>query len=304
MSIKVLITGSSGFIGSRLAIRCNDAGMNVIATSRKKEKKIESKIGFSIKKLNILQNTIIDQKIEADVILHTATANEIVSKDFTAGTNLTVVGTKNIFELAWKKGIRKIIYFSSVKIYGDEIFGELNEETPICCENSYALNHFMGEKVCQMFGKQYGIDVVILRLSNVYGIPDTDLINRPTLVPMCFTTEAKKNGKLKIKSSGLQKRNFISSNEVSNYCIELINNFPKGFNIINGISNFNLSIKEVVEMTSKIFYKKKSKKLKIEYLSNQPSKSNEFILKSKLHYITISEKESKKQFEKVIWSLI
>ena len=105
-------------------------------------------------------------------------------------------------------------------------------------------------------------------------------------------------------SSGLQKRNFISSNEVSDYCIELINHFPKGFNIINGTSNFNLSIKEVVEMTSKIFYKKKAKKLKIQYLSNQPSKSNEFILKSKLHYITISEKESKKQFEKVIWNLI
>ena len=303
MPLDVLITGSSGFIGSRLAIRCNEAGMNVIATSRTINKKIELDIGLPLKKLDVLSTDLQYQEIEAEVILHTATANEFVSKDFIAGINLSVIGTRNILELAVRQGIRKVIFFSTVQVYGTEMNGEISEKSSVCCESSYALNHFMGEEVCRMFALKHGIDVVILRPSNVYGVPDTQMINRPPLVPMSFVKEAKEEEKLKIRSSGLQRRNFISNDEVADYCIELLNNFPNGCEVINIVSNFTSSIKEVAEMTAKIFYQRMGKKLKIDFLSNEPLQSNNFILKTKLDSLKPTVKESKKKFEEIIWKL-
>ena len=131
MSINVLITGSSGFIGSRLAIRCNQAGMKVIAASRTINKKIESIIGLQLKKFDVFNTEFQHQEIEAEAILHTAGANEIVSKDFVAGVNLSVMGTRNVFELAVKLGSKKGIFFSTVKVYGNELQGEINENSSV-----------------------------------------------------------------------------------------------------------------------------------------------------------------------------
>lgn len=281
MSKKVLITGASGFIGSRLVLKSKMRGYEVIATSRAPSKSLEKELSTKIFPLDLLdKEQTKDFNMYADTIVHTATANDIVSKDATKGIDLSVNGTINLLELANRLKVKNLIFISTLQVYGQELEGTYNEKSPLNCQSSYALNHFLGEEICRYYFKKNGINVLILRPSNIFGVPDSKSINRSTLVPICFVKEILTYGKINMKSSGKQTRNFISNDQLSNIILSLIGSFPKGLNYINAVSNYNEEIRKVAELTKDIYFNNFQKKTLISYTSDSPVKGNKFIIKS------------------------
>ena len=299
MSKKILITGASGFIGSRLIIKSILKGHEVIATSRKTSKSLEKELSTNIFSLDLLdkkQTEEFNQPVET--IVHTATANDIVSKDLFKGINLSVNGTINLLELANRLKIKNIIFISTLQVYGQELEGIYSENSPLNCQSPYALNHFLGEEICKYYFKNKGLNVLILRPSNVFGVPDSKSTDRSTLVPICFVKEIMASEKINMKSSGKQMRNFISNNQLSDIILSLIDAFPKGLNYINAVSNYNEEIRKVAELTKEIYFNIFQKKTSINFLSNTPVKGNEFIIKSSVDKKQI--KDSKKELSETI----
>ena len=64
------------------------------------------------------------------MLVHCATANDIVSKNDGAGVSLSVNGTINILNAAVRASISKVIYFSTAQVYGTELVGRINEKPP------------------------------------------------------------------------------------------------------------------------------------------------------------------------------
>ena len=243
MSCRVLITGCSGFIGSRLALRANLSGFEVFASTRNADNALALELGMPILEFDVLRAA--PQIPQVDVIIHCATANDILSRDFNAGVNLSVCGTRNVLESAVSKKIKRVIFLSTLQVYGTELEGEISEDSPICCETGYALNHNFGEELCRMYTRTHNLDTTVLRPANVYGIPDVHTARRFTLVPMCFVKEAVEFGTLTLRSSGLQRRNFVSTDEVADVCLSLLSDFPPGFQVINVASEWVCSIREI-----------------------------------------------------------
>lgn len=282
-SSHVLITGSGGFIGSRLAIRCHAAGHAVTATARRPSPALARALGLpEVLPLDVLDPRIADLPLAADILFHCATANDIVSRDFQAGVNLSVNGTRNVLELALRRGIRNVVFFSTLQVYGTELQGGITESTPPRCESPYALNHLLGEEVCRFYAIKHGLNIVLMRPANVIGVPDAPTVERSTLVPMCFVKEALATGGIVMRSSGRQRRNFVTTDQVCDACLRCVESFPTGITVVNAGSCWHASIAEMAALVADICLEKTGARASVSFLSGEPLLGNDFHLHSRL----------------------
>ena len=113
---------------------------------------------------------------EFDLIIHLA-ANarvyELVERPELAFDNMLI--NHNVLEYMRKKRIAKVIYASSREAYGNIMGCTAVAEDSVRlenCESPYAASKMAGEAMIHAYGRTYGMDCVILRFSNVYGMYD------------------------------------------------------------------------------------------------------------------------------------
>ena len=302
----ILVTGSSGFIGSAVVSRLIKSGRLVRPTSRRSIDKLTNEFGLPVTRFDVMED--IESKIEVfrgvKTLIHCATPNDIQSRDANGGMPLAVSGTFRLIEEAVRNGVKRVIFLSTLQVYGSELSGLVNELSPINCESTYGLNHYLGEEICRLATRVHGIDIVVLRPSNVYGVPCVSTVSRSTLVPMCFVSEALNEGSLTIRSSGLQRRNFVSLYEVSEMIERILDRFPQGFNVLNVVSAWHPTILDIAQMVCKIWNNNKAKPIELKVLSNMPNYSNEFNVTSSFLKPVFEKIKSVNNMEKVIFNLI
>ena len=172
--MKYVVTGGAGFIGSNIVKLLIKNGHNVSVIDNlhtgnlSRLKDIENKISFN--KIDIRDFDKLNQNIhDIDGIFHQA-ALTVVPESFEKPDeyyDVNVNGTKNIFKIAKKLGV-KVVFASSSSIYGNvnEIpIKENFKKNPI---NPYGKTKVEKEKLAQDFWRD-GIDIIGLRYFNVYG---------------------------------------------------------------------------------------------------------------------------------------
>lgn len=107
-----------------------------------------------------------------DLIIHLA-ANARVH-DLVLNPELSLDNIKmtfNVLEYARKSGCKKVIFASSREIYGNGNAMPVSENigSQRTSESPYASSKLAGESYCHSYAKCYGIDIKIVRFSNVYG---------------------------------------------------------------------------------------------------------------------------------------
>jgi nucleoside-diphosphate-sugar epimerase len=175
-SKRIMITGSSGMIGTRLCEKLIEKKYNIICIDRRNNS-WNSQINKSTIKINLLdRDKVLDLELDdIDLIIHLA-ANarvyNLVIDPLQAQENIQT--TFNILEFARINKIKRIIFSSSREIYGNscenphaEKFIDIDN-----CESPYAASKLSCESLIISYHKCYGIDFTILRLSNVYGMYD------------------------------------------------------------------------------------------------------------------------------------
>lgn len=276
--MKLFITGANGFIGSYVCSYFLRKNFQVVAAARK----FHSDIRHILAKAELLELDLLDTermntiKIEADVLIHIATANDVISRNAANGIELSAVGTKNILEFAVRNKIEKCVVFSTLQVYGTELYGTITENSPTLPEGDYALNHLFAEMYAEMYSRKGLTKAVSVRPSNVYGRILADSFDRWTLVPGCFCKEAFLDGTITIKSSGLQMRNFVNLENLSRALETITQHFPDKYECINLASAETVSIKSVAEIVSKVYKKVFGRDVKIDLKGGQPLNSNLF----------------------------
>lgn len=172
---KILLTGSSGMIGTRVFEKLSSK-YNVVGVDKEKNKWF-AQLNEKTIIANLLRNEDLGKlPKDIDLIIHLA-ANarvyELVKNPEKALDNVTI--TFNILEFARRNDIDRIIFASSREVYGN-----LNEkggiaEDRVRIENSespYSASKIAAEALIHVYRKLYGIDFVILRFSNLYGMYD------------------------------------------------------------------------------------------------------------------------------------
>jgi len=176
---KYLITGGAGFIGSHLIKKLKKRKSKIFILD------LKSKIFKNKKKLEgctLISGNISNRKIfkkinsKIDVVFHlaakTSTAESQKKPLECIKTNIN--GTRNLCEWALKNKPKKIIFTSSMAVYG-KISKNVNERKKLKPISVYGNTKKIGEETLLKI-KNKGIQIIILRLFNVYG-PQQDFLN-------------------------------------------------------------------------------------------------------------------------------
>lgn len=185
--MKILVTGSSGTIGTRLCEILLQRSYDVKGVDW-----VKNKWQPGVETITTLvdlrdMDALMKLESDADVIVHLA-ANarvyELVEDPVRARDNMMTAF--NVLEFARKRGIRKILFASSRECYGNLSSRKFKEELARIehCESPYTASKIAGEALVESYTRCYGIDHVILRFSNVYGMYDDS--NR--VVPLFIRT--------------------------------------------------------------------------------------------------------------------
>ena len=185
---KLLLTGASGLIGTLLVdvlmYRNQQAQMNLMLYAvGRNEDKARSRFGdyweddrFHFLALDVNQG--INAKVETDFIIHAAsnTHPKLYAQDPTGSLLTNLQGTANLLDFGYRCHCERGVFVSSVEIYGqalqaDDVFDERYCGYIDCntIRAAYPEGKRAGEALCQAYRSQYGLDIVIPRLSRVYG---------------------------------------------------------------------------------------------------------------------------------------
>jgi UDP-glucose 4-epimerase len=98
-----------------------------------------------------------------------------LSQNPSLGLAVNVEGQVNIFEACRYRNVKKVVFSSSVAVYGDPAPGLIDERAPARLASFqpaaalYACTKLIGENLCGLYSARHGIQAVALRYSTVYG---------------------------------------------------------------------------------------------------------------------------------------
>lgn len=179
--MNVLITGGTGFIGSRLALKLLEQGNAVRVLGQvNNDAEAENKNRIERKGAEVVLASVTDrEKIFAalegiDIVYHLAAAQHEANVPDQVFWDVNVTGTKNVLEASVEAGVSRFVHGSTIGVYGSAMEGTITEETPLRPDNIYGITKLEGEKVARSFCDR--LPVVIIRISETYGAGDRRLL--------------------------------------------------------------------------------------------------------------------------------
>ncbi len=178
LSMKVLVTGGAGFIGSHLVDRLLDDGCDVIALDNFYTGRLENlarhkdSTRLHIAQEDVSNFTAIQPYFSGvDWVFHCAAIADIVPSiqkplDY---HKANVDGTIAVLEACRKAGVKRFVYAASSSCYGIPDVFPTPETAPVRPMYPYALTKTVGEQYVMHWNKIYKLSCVSLRLFNVYG---------------------------------------------------------------------------------------------------------------------------------------
>lgn len=263
---SVMVTGASGLVGSRVVRKLleDEKDVTVIAVVRNVEKAKEKLACYLCNPRLILWNGDVCQPIayegEVDYIIHTAgvTGGSKQHIDAPMTTIHTALqGTINILEYARKRSVKGVIYLSSLEIYGKGGFdaGSIRETDggyidPTNVRSSYSESKRMCECICASYAKQFGLRVMIARLTATFG-PGVSYTDGRVFAQFARSVIEKQN--IVLKSTGETVRNYCDVDDCADALILLLEKGESGqaYNVANELTE--ISIKDLAEKFIQLF---------------------------------------------------
>ncbi|EAM0923216.1 NAD(P)-dependent oxidoreductase [Campylobacter jejuni] len=241
---NILITGSNGYIGSILTLILH-SNAKLYCFVRSKDKMVNrfQEICGDMSKISIYED-LHKIKDKIDIVIHCAAPTQ---SDFFIENPIDTVdsiytNTKELLEFSKKNNVEKIIFLSTMEIYGDIVGNNIGEDdigkfSVTNIRNSYPLAKQISEFMVHSYSKKYSLSAAIVRLTQTIG--PTVQIN-DNRVYMDFIRSAIKKSKITLFTKGETKREYIDVFDVA-MAIIFIACEKKIFEIYN-ISNPNIFI--------------------------------------------------------------
>lgn len=179
--MRLLVTGGSGFIGSRLALAARERNLEVRVTSqinscseRLRADEL-ARAGISIT-TGPLQDADFARRIVADrdVVIHLAAAQHEANVPDSYFEVINVGGTQSLLEASRRAGVKRFIYGSTIGVYGSAQHGMLDEESPTQPDNIYGRTKLAAEQLVRANARL--LETCIVRISETYGPGDFRLL--------------------------------------------------------------------------------------------------------------------------------
>tara|TARA_A200000159_G_scaffold122687_1_gene117174 strand:- start:2859 stop:3746 length:888 start_codon:yes stop_codon:yes gene_type:complete len=240
--MKILVTGGAGFVGTNLVKRLVTNGHEVV---------VLDDYSTGTKSNHVKGATYYEDDVkwisswfsfteDIDLIYHLAGLSRIQpsfenpSETFDVNT----LGTQRVLDFARKKGI-KVIYAGSSSKHHDPY------------QSPYAACKYLGEELCKLYKKTYGMSIEICRFYNVYG-PHEVIDGDWAAVIGIWRRQIRDNQPITIVGDGEQKRDFTHVHDIVDALLKLNAHDTKPtFDAWELGTGTNYSINQVADMFEK-----------------------------------------------------
>ena len=158
--MRVLVTGSEGFLGKHICAALKNRGHDVVG--------LDSAPGAEI----VADITKVMPIMEVDAVVHLAAvaSPNVCTANPELAFSVNVLGTQQVLRLALESGAKKFVFSSSAHVYQiPPLYYPTDEVHPLRLGNTYTTTKILGEQLCQLFWENHGLSYTILRLYNAYG---------------------------------------------------------------------------------------------------------------------------------------
>jgi UDP-glucose 4-epimerase len=246
---SVVVTGGAGFIGSNLCRKLLEHGAKVTAFDNLYSGKIEFIEDLMDKGLTFVQEDVRDQAAleeatkNCEVVFHLAAQTSVPfsMENPKEDCEINVVGTVNALEAARKAGAR-VVFASSAAVYGNPEKRPTPETYPTHPVAFYGLTKLLGENYCRFYHENYGLEVIMFRIFNVYG-PDChgaiyDFLNKLRKNP----------NKLEVLGTGKQSRDFVYISDMVDALLKAATSPAAPGEVFNVGTGITTSVAELAKM--------------------------------------------------------
>lgn len=248
-TMKVLITGGAGFIGSHLVEYFQDkADVVVLDNLRSGFRKNLDAFQYRFIEGSVTDTTAVKEAVQGvDYVFHLAamiSVPESMQKPKEC-VEINTQGTLTVLEEAARAGVKKLCFSSSAAIYGDNPKLPKTEDMLPEPKSPYAITKLDGEYYCRMFHNEGRLKTACMRYFNVFGPRQDPKSQYAAAVPI-FIDKALRNEPITIFGDGLQTRDFIYVKDVvaANVFLACQPELSGVYNVANGGT---ITIKELAD---------------------------------------------------------
>lgn len=189
---RVLITGATGIVGSRVARLVQAAGGEVVALVRDADRRSEFYRSGAAERAVIVNGSLEDfwtveraiNEHQVDTVVHLAAQTIVTTAERSPLQTFesNIRGTYNVLEACRVHGtfVQRVVIASSDKAYGDHAGAPYEEMSPLAAQHPYDVSKACGDMLARAYAHTYQLPVAIARCGNIYGPGD---LNWTRIVP-------------------------------------------------------------------------------------------------------------------------
>jgi UDP-glucose 4-epimerase len=247
--VRVAVTGGSGFIGSHVVDALLARGLDVRLVDRHLSPwHEESQAPTAITDLRD-PGAVMRALAGCDAVLHLAAAADVndVVADPVAAEEVNTRGTMNVLEAARRVGAQRVVYASTIWVYGEQPDGVVDEDSFVGVpQHFYTATKLAGESYVRSLSRLHGFEHTILR----FGIPYGPRAREAAVLPT-FVRKAHEGQPITVAGGGAQSRRFVYVEDLADGVARAL--APEAANrIYNLVSEEDVTILQVAELVREL----------------------------------------------------
>lgn len=212
-----LVTGGAGFIGAALSKRLVAAGHDVVivdnlSTGFRSNVPAEATFIEGDCQDAMLYKALPQRSYAAIFHIAGQSSGEISFDDPVYDLQTNTQSTLLLLQFAKHVNCRRVVYASTMSVYGDQPDVPVKEDVPMAPKSFYGVGKLASEHYLRIY-RQYGIECVALRLFNVYG-PGQNMDNLRQGMVSIYLAQAIKNLHIHVKGGADRFRDFVFIDDV------------------------------------------------------------------------------------------
>ena len=212
---RILVTGGAGFLGSNVARLLQQKGAVITILDNCRPGYERNNVDL-LEKAQFIRGDINDENVVKravqgkDAVVHTAFP--VTQCDRSLERQYVGVGTVGLYNVLKEAHAQRalVVYASSISVYGRQLYTPIDERHPLDPVLLYGVTKLAGEYYCKVMAREYGLQVVMLRFSDLYG-PGLGRDNAPVV----FLKRARAGLPLVVRGGGKQIRSYLFATDAA-----------------------------------------------------------------------------------------